>query len=71
MSSGFSVFIISQGLLWGNIVGIGIVLIQQYTGIIHLDPRTYYVSEAPMELNLTLIARWAVSATHGSVSHHS
>ena len=52
----FSVFIISQGLLWGNIVGIGIVLIQQYTGIIHLDPRTYYVSEAPMELNLTLIA---------------
>lgn len=52
----FSVFIISQGLLWGNIVGIGIVLIQQYTGIIHLDPRTYYVNEAPMELNLTLIA---------------
>jgi lipoprotein-releasing system permease protein len=51
----FAVFIISQGLLWGNIVGIGIILIQQYTGIIHLDPRTYYVSEAPMELNLPLI----------------
>ena len=52
----FSVFIIGQGLFWGNIVGIGIVLLQQYTGFITLDPQTYYVSEAPMELNLPLIA---------------
>jgi len=52
----FSVFIIGQGLLWGNIVGIGIVLLQQNTGIITLDPQTYYVSEAPMELNLLLVA---------------
>ena len=52
----FSVFIISQGLLWGNIIGIGIVLVQQYTGVITLDPQTYYVSEAPMELNLPLVA---------------
>ena len=52
----FSVFIISQGLLFGNIVGIGFVLLQQYTGIITLDPQTYYVSEAPMELNIPLIA---------------
>lgn len=52
----FSVFIISRGLLLGNVLGIGIVLLQQYTGIISLDPQTYYVSEAPMELNLPLIA---------------
>jgi lipoprotein-releasing system permease protein len=52
----FSVFIMSQGLLFGNIVGIGLVLLQQYTGIITLDPQTYYVSEAPMELNIPLIA---------------
>ena len=51
----FSVFIISQGLLFGNIVGIGLVLLQQYTGIITLDPQTYYLSEAPMELNIPLI----------------
>lgn len=51
----FSVFIIGQGLFWGNVVGIGIVLLQQYTGVITLDPQTYYVSEAPMELNLPLI----------------
>ncbi|MBQ8988463.1 MAG: ABC transporter permease [Prevotella sp.] len=51
----FSVFIIGQGMLWGNIIGLGIVLIQKYTGIISLDPQTYYVSEAPMELNIPLI----------------
>ena len=52
----FSVFIIGQGLFWGNIVGIGSVLLQKYTGFITLDPQTYYVSEAPMELNLPLVA---------------
>ncbi len=51
----FSVFIIGQGMFWGNIIGLGIVLIQKYTGIISLDPQTYYVSEAPMELNIPLI----------------
>ena len=47
----FSVFIIGQGLLWGNIIGIGLVVLQQQTGLVTLDPQTYYVSEAPLELN--------------------
>ena len=51
----FAAFIIGRGLLWGNILGIGIVLLQQYTGIVTLDPQTYYVSKAPMELNIPLI----------------
>ena len=51
----FAAFIIGRGLLWGNLVGIGIVLLQQYTGIVKLDAQTYYVSEAPMELNIPLI----------------
>ena len=51
----FAVFIIGQGLLLGNIIGIGIVLLQQATGVVHLDPQTYYVSRAPMELNLLFI----------------
>ena len=51
----FSAFIISRGLLIGDIIGIGAVLLQKYTGIISLDPQTYYVSEAPMELNIPLI----------------
>lgn len=48
----FAVFIIGRGLLWGNVIGLGIVLIQKYTGIVKLDPQTYYVSQAPMDLNL-------------------
>jgi len=51
----FSAFIISRGLLMGDVIGIGLVLLQKLTGIISLDPQTYYVSEAPMELNIPLI----------------
>ena len=51
----FAAFIIGQGLLLGNIIGLGIVLLQQSTGIITLDAQTYYVSEVPMELNIPLI----------------
>ena len=51
----FAAFIIGRGLLWGNIIGFGIVLIQEYTGIIKLDPQTYYVSEAPMLINIPLL----------------
>jgi len=51
----FSVFILGRGLIWGNVIGIGIVMLQIYTGIVTLDPQTYYVSEAPMELNIPLV----------------
>ena len=52
----FAVFIIGRGLLWGNIIGIGLVVLQQQTSIVHLDPASYYVDRAPVELNLPLIA---------------
>jgi lipoprotein-releasing system permease protein len=51
----FSFFIIGKGLILGNILGIGIILIQNYTGIITLDPSTYYVKEVPMQIDLHLI----------------
>lgn len=51
----FSVFIIGQGMLWGNIIGIGLILMQQQTGFIKLDPANYYVTTAPMELNFPII----------------
>jgi len=50
-----SAFIIGRGLLLGDVIAIGLVVLQQQTGIIKLDPQTYYVSEAPMELNMPLI----------------
>lgn len=51
----FSVFVIGKGLLWGNIMGIGIVILQQLTGIVKLDPQTYYVNIVPVEMNIPLI----------------
>lgn len=51
----FATFILGRGLLIGNIIGIGIVLIQQATGIITLDPASYYVSTVPVEFNLPFI----------------
>ncbi len=51
----FAVFIIGKGLLIGNIIGLGLILLQNYTGLIHLDPATYYVSTVPVEVNIPII----------------
>ena len=51
----FAAFIISQGLLIGDVIGVGLVVLQQQTGFIHLDPASYYVDTAPMELNIPII----------------
>ncbi len=51
----FSVFIIGKGLLFGNIIGLGLVLLQKVTGIISLDPATYYVKTVPVEIDIPVI----------------
>ena len=51
----FAAFIISQGLLLGDVIGVGLVLLQQHTGFIALDPSSYYVDTAPVELNIPLL----------------
>jgi lipoprotein-releasing system permease protein len=51
----FAVFIIGKGMLWGNILGIGIVTLQKLTGLIKLDPATYYVDIVPVEINIPMI----------------
>lgn len=51
----FAAFIISQGLLIGDVIGVGLVVLQQQFGFIHLDPASYYVETAPMELNIPII----------------
>lgn len=52
----FSVFIIGRGMLWGNILGIGLLLIQNFTGLVSLDPTTYYVNTVPVELDFYIMA---------------
>lgn len=48
----FATFIIGRGLLYGNILGVGLSLLQKYLGIVKLDPATYYVSTVPIEINI-------------------
>lgn len=48
----FAVFIIGKGMLIGDLLAAAIIVLQRQTGFISLDPTTYYVSEAPTEVNL-------------------
>lgn len=48
-------YLILKGLFWGNLIGIGLLLIQKYFGIIKLNPETYYVSQAPVYLDVGYI----------------
>ncbi|MGE0089081.1 MAG: ABC transporter permease [Bacteroidales bacterium] len=47
-----SSFLISKGLLWGNVVGIAICLLQAHFQIIKLDPANYYLEAVPINLKL-------------------
>ena len=47
----FAVFIIGKGMLFGNIIGLGLLALQSATGLIKLDAQTYYVSNVPIEYN--------------------
>lgn len=44
-------YLIVLGLFWGNLIGLGLLLLQKYFGLIPLDPRTYYVNEVPIFLS--------------------
>ena len=48
----FAVFVIGRGVVFGDIVAMLLIVLQKTTGIVSLDPATYYVSEAPMEINI-------------------
>ncbi len=46
-----AMYLIGVGLFWGNIIGVGLLLIQKYGKVFKLNPDTYYVNEAPVYLN--------------------
>ncbi|GAB3712604.1 ABC transporter permease [Flavobacterium koreense] len=50
-----SLYLILRGLFWGNTIGIGLLLIQKKFEIIKLNPESYYVNEAPVEINILYI----------------
>ena len=52
----FATFIIGRGLVIGNIIGIGLMILQKTTGLIRLDASIYYVDIVPVEINIPAIS---------------
>lgn len=48
-------YLIVKGLMWGNAISIGLLLIQKYFGIVKLPPESYYVTEAPVAIDIPAI----------------
>lgn len=46
-----AVYLIGKGLLWGNVIGLGLALLQLKTGLITLDPTSYYIKTVPVNLD--------------------
>ena len=47
-----SLFLVGKGMLFGNLVGLSICLIQSRFHIIKLNPQDYYISSVPIDLSL-------------------
>jgi lipoprotein-releasing system permease protein len=45
-------FLIGKGLLFGNLIGIGLGLVQYHFKFIKLDPSTYYIDSVPINFKL-------------------
>ena len=44
-------YIVLIGLFWGNLIGLGFLIIQKYFKFFPLDPNNYYVTEVPVYIN--------------------
>ena len=51
----FAAFIIGKGLIIGDAIALAIIVLQKTTGIVKLDPVTYYVDTVPVEINWLFI----------------
>lgn len=49
-------YLIIRGLFWGNLIGIGLLVLQKQFEIIKLNPESYYVNAAPVDINLLYIS---------------
>ena len=47
----YTLLIIIPGLIIGNVIGLGLLFAQKIFGIISLNPKDYYVSTVPVDLN--------------------
>ncbi|MBS1571323.1 MAG: ABC transporter permease [Bacteroidetes bacterium] len=47
----YTLLIMVPGLLYGNVIGLGLLFAQKYFGIIQLNPDNYYVSVVPVDID--------------------
>lgn len=45
-------YLMTVGLFWGNLIGLGIALAQKYFKIFTLDSETYYISHIPINIDV-------------------
>lgn len=50
-----AMYLVGVGLFWGNLIGVGLLLLQKYFKLFPLNPDTYYVTEAPVYLDFWYI----------------
>lgn len=50
-----AMLIIGKGMIWGNVIGLGLCAIQKYTRLIPLNPQDYYLDCVPITFNWTFI----------------
>lgn len=48
-----ALYIVGRGLIWGNLIGVGLCLFQKYTHFIKLDPSNYYLETVPIYLQFS------------------
>ena len=46
-----SSFVILKGMLWGNLLGVGLCLLQYYTGWVKLDQTGYFLTTVPVYID--------------------
>ena len=47
-----SFFLIGKGMIWGNVIGIVLCLVQSYFRVVKLDPSVYYLDAVPIDLTV-------------------
>lgn len=45
-------FLVLRGMLWGNIIGVGICTIQYFFKVVKLEQSSYFISSVPINFNL-------------------
>ena len=47
----FALLIVCKGMFWGNVIGLGLCVVQKATGLISLDPQNYYLDTVPISFS--------------------